>query len=78
MSKFKIKGQTFTNLGQTIRFNNQLREIGDQLKGPIFGVPMGVKTLVHKIRWFKLIEIVLKGLEMRKLDLIIEKDLGKR
>ena len=42
MSKFKIKGLTFTTLGQTIRFINQLREIGDQLKGFIFGVPMGV------------------------------------
>ena len=43
MSKFKIKGLTFTTLGQTIRFINQQREIGDQLKGSIFAVPMGVK-----------------------------------
>ena len=44
MSKFEIKGLTFTTLDQTIRFINQLREIGDQLKGSIFGVPMGVNT----------------------------------
>ena len=43
MSKFEIKGLTFTTLNQTIRFINQLREIGDQLKGSIFHGPMGVK-----------------------------------
>ena len=42
MSKFEIKGLTFTTPGQTTRFINQLREIGDQLKGSIFTVPMGV------------------------------------
>ena len=39
---------TFTTLDQTIRFNNQLREIGDQLKGSIFGVPTGVELTKFK------------------------------
>ena len=40
---YAVDRLTFTTLGPTIRFINQLREIGDQLKGSIFGVPMGVK-----------------------------------
>ena len=49
MSKFEIKGLTFTTLDQTnmftcIRFINQLREIGDQITGSIFSGPMGVNT----------------------------------
>ena len=43
MFKFEIKGLTFTTIDQTIRYMNQLREIGDQLKGSIFNGPMGVK-----------------------------------
>ena len=42
MSEIEIKGLTFTALDQIIRFINQLREVGDQLKGSIFPGPMGV------------------------------------
>ena len=45
-----MKGLTFTTFDQTIRFINQLREIGDQLKGSIFAVPMGVKLNFEDLR----------------------------
>ena len=49
MPKFEIKGLTFTTIGQPIRYINQLREIGDQLKGSIFNGAMGVKAAIGSV-----------------------------
>ena len=47
MLKFEIKSLTFTTLDQTIRFN-QLREIGNELKGSIFCGLMRVRVQILK------------------------------
>ena len=48
MPKFEIKSLTFTTLDQNIRFINQLREFGNELKGSIFCGLMRIRVQILK------------------------------